>query len=187
MQFAKFLAALIALGTALLANAASVRPLAFDEVVDGAAIAFHGICVANRVEVDAGTRLIVTITTFEVREALKGRVTATHEIKQIGGILPGGTEGLIVHGVPKFAPGSEYVVFLPEKSSLGFSSPVGLSQGQFSVQETALGRRVVGSVDLAEPARAFNEDTAPAVRRAAATLALDDFKRRVRTRGTALE
>ncbi len=34
---------------------------------------------------------------------------------------------------PSFQVGNNYVVFLPTKSKLGFSSPLGLHQGSFSV------------------------------------------------------
>jgi hypothetical protein len=122
-----------------------------DEIVDDAAIAFHGTCIANRVEIDPQTQLVVTLTTFEVREVIKGSVSSTHVIKQIGGTLPGGESGLIVHGVPKFAVGQEVVLFLAGRSSLGFSSPVGLSQGRFEVAARGAGK----VVSLGRPVRAF--------------------------------
>ena len=47
-----------------------------------------------------------------------------------------------VDGIPSFAPGHRYVVFLYGASSAGFSSPVGLGQGCFRIREQD-GRRVV--------------------------------------------
>ena len=49
-----------------------------------------------------------------------------------------------IPGVPKFSNGSKYVVFLTEKSQLGFSSPLGLYQGAFSV-ETINGEQVISN------------------------------------------
>lgn len=142
------LGALVALGIAGRTDAATIRPLLLDEVIDGAAIAFHGTCVANRVERDAATNLIVTYTTFEVRDAIKGSPGTTHVIKQIGGTLPDGRSGMLVQGVPTFTVGAEYVVFLAGVSSLGFSSPVGLSQGNFAVRQGKTGKTIATGRNL---------------------------------------
>lgn len=186
MRFMGFIAAVAALGIALAVSAATVRPMSLDEVVDSAELAFHGLCIGNRVEHDAATGLIVTVTTFAVRDPIKGRAGATHEIKQIGGILPGGTEGLVVRGVPSFVVGTEYVVFLPGRSSLGFSSPVGLSQGQYAIHDSPGGKHVL---ERAVPtvAPAADPVATPSARPAARLIALDEFKRSARARATARE
>ena len=85
---------------------------------------------------------IATFTTFEVINILKGSTSSTHTIKQIGGSLPESSRRLVIKGVPRFHVGREYIVFLPAESSLGFSSPIGLSQGQFDVLEKAQGKVV---------------------------------------------
>ena len=66
-------------------------------------------------------------------DLIKGNAEDTYTIKQIGGELKNRNMALRVHGVPKFHVGKNYVVFLPAKSKLGFSSPLGLHQGSFSV------------------------------------------------------
>lgn len=142
------LALLLALAFATAATAATVRPMLLDEIIDTSATALHGKCIANRTEVDPATNLVVTYTTFEVRDVLKGKATATHVIKQIGGTLPDGRSGMLVQGVPTFAVGEEYVVFLAGVSSMGFSSPVGLSQGNFSVQQSAAGKIIATGADF---------------------------------------
>ncbi len=178
-------AALIAVamwGFAQSAAASTVRPLVLDELVEGAAIAFHGRCTGNRVEIDAQTRLVVTFTTFEVTEAIKGPVASTHVIKQIGGILPGGDSGMIVHGVPKFAVGQEVVLFLAGVSAWGFSSPVGLGQGRFDVAEGPAGKvvqlgrplRTLAARASRTPEGSGNEDTRE--------MGVADFKALVRSR-----
>lgn len=169
------------------AHGASVLPLYLEEMIDTSAIAFEGRCLGNRTERDAATGLVVTYTTFEVRDVLKGAPAATHEIKQVGGSLPG--EGLEyrVKGIPAFNVGEDYVVFLAGVSSVGFSSPVGLAQGRFGIQAGAAGRRVSNGRD-------FKDMTARITQRLPATakarllqvpgpvrdLDLDDFKRTVR-------
>jgi hypothetical protein len=116
-------------------NAASVRFVPLDEMVDTAAIAFHGRVTGNRSERDSLLNVVVTYTTFEVTDVLKGNVGKQHTIKQIGGVLPDGSEGYRVHGVPRFAVGEEVVVYLAGVSQWGFSSPIGLQQGRFAVTE----------------------------------------------------
>ena len=174
--------ALVAAGSAV---AATVRPLLLDEIIDSAAVAFQGTCTANRVELDTATKFIVTYTTFEVRDVIKGDVSATHVIKQIGGTFPDGESGMIVQGVPKFIVGEEYVVFLAGVSSLGFSSPVGLSQGRFAVQQGPEGKSVANGKDFRELTARMTRAAIPANDTDANVplkqLGLEEFKQMART------
>ena len=142
----------LALGLASLVEATSVRQLLLDEIIDTSAVSFHGTCTANLTERDAQTNLVVTYTTFEVKDVLKGNVKATHVIKQIGGKMPGGEMSFRVDGVPAFAVGEEYVVFLAGVSAAGFSSPIGLAQGKFTVKQNSLGQRVANGRDFRDMA-----------------------------------
>ena len=146
MNFANRIAAILCCALAYLspAHAASVVPLYLDEMIDTSAVAFEATCTGNRAERDAETNLVVTYTTFEVREVLKGFAPTTHVIKQIGGALPEESVQYRVDGIPTFIPGEDYVVFLAGVSSAGFSSPIGLAQGKFSVKD-ANGRRHAGN------------------------------------------
>src|SRR5258706_1238105 len=142
MNFANRIAAILCCALAYLspAHAASVVPLYLDEMIDTSAVAFEATCTGNRAERDAETNLVVTYTTFEVREVLKGFAPTTHVIKQIGGSLPGESLQYRVDGIPTFIPGEDYVVFLAGVSSAGFSIPIGLPQSKFTVKD-AKGRR----------------------------------------------
>lgn len=144
----KRLATIMLCLAAFCAQAASVLPLYLDEMIDTSTTAFEGRVTANRTVRDPATKLVVTYTTFEVVDVLKGSVTATHEIKQIGGSLPGENLEYRVQGVPTFNVGESYVVFLAGVSAAGFSSPIGLAQGRFGVQEHASGRRVANGRDF---------------------------------------
>jgi len=156
MAFARpFFAALcctLAVLTAAPARAASVLPLYLDELIDHATVAFEGTCTGNRTERDAATNLVVTYTTFNVRDVLKGNVGKTYEIKQVGGTLPGENLQFRIDGVPTFAAGESYVVFLAGVSSAGFSSPIGLSQGRFHVKAEADGGHVGNGRDFRDMA-----------------------------------
>jgi hypothetical protein len=100
-----------------------------------AEIIFHGTAINNEVKPDQASGRVATYTTFKVNEVIKGDPGAAHTIKQIGGQLPGSNVRQLIHGVPQFAVGQEYVIFLPKASSLGFSSPIGLSQGKFDIRK----------------------------------------------------
>ncbi|MBK8571012.1 MAG: hypothetical protein IPN81_14430 [Nitrosomonadales bacterium] len=65
---------LISLISTLPAHAMSVLPLYLDEIINDAAIAFQGKSLENHSERDPQTNLIVTYSTFEVQEVLKGKV-----------------------------------------------------------------------------------------------------------------
>jgi len=175
----------IAFGTA--AHATTVLPLYLEEMVDTAAVAFEGRCTANRSEVDAATGLVVTFTTFEVRDVLKGQVGATHVIKQVGGALPNDGPQYRVMGVPRFEVGDDYVVFLAGVSSHGFSSPIGLAQGRFKVEARGAARRLGNGRDFRDMAQRVMARVPPQSRREieeakgpVRDMDLEDFKQLVR-------
>jgi hypothetical protein len=121
---------------------------------------FHGTAIGNEVRLDQASGRVATYTSFKVIEVIKGNPGATHTIKQIGGQLPGSNVRQVIHGVPRFAVGEEYVVFLPEASSLGFSSPIGLSQGKFDIhklngQAVVTNRRQLAALEKAAPRQAL--------------------------------
>lgn len=147
------------LAIVLPAQAMTVLPLYLDEIVADAQVAFQGICTANRTERDPQTGFVVTYTTFDVREVLKGSAGTTHTIKQVGGRT--GNENYRVEGVPSFVVGQEYVVFLAGVSSAGFSSPVGLSQGQFVVRSGPSGQEISNGRDFKEMLRGNSVQTLP--------------------------
>ena len=192
------LSVLAAFAVAGSAQATTVLPTTLETLIDQSAAAFQGTVLQNRVERDARTGQIVTYTKFKVSEVLKGSVTATHEIKQIGGRLADGSESFNVMGVPRFQEGEEYVVFLNGVSASGFSSPVGLHQGRFSVSREGGIAKVGNGRDFKEMAADIpGHRMPPTVQEklarapgAVKQLGLDEFKQLVRdrlevTRGTA--
>ena len=140
----KALAAAAAFQLSMLATtafAASVVPLDLEQIVAAAEHIVHVRCTANVVEADA-TVGIVTVTTFVVLDRAKGGNDSTFTVRQVGGEL----NGLAVdYHVPKFRVGQEYVLFMPPASKLGLASPVGLSQGAFTVAPGVAGSKEVGN------------------------------------------
>ena len=158
---------LILLLWGLQAVATSVLPISLQRMATTADIIFHGRAINNEIKHDQASGRVATFTTFEVIEIIKGDVGANHTIKQIGGELPGSNVRQLIHGVPQFSVGREYVVFLPKVSSLGFASPIGLSQGKFNIQklngETIVSNgRALGAQASATPAQVL-ADTPSAI------------------------
>jgi len=141
-----------ALALAAPAHATTVLPLYLDEVVDLSTTSFQGTVTDNHSARDPATNAIVTYTTFTVSDVLKGSVPATYTIKQIGGAAPGEALQFRSIGVPKFTVGQEYVVFMAGVSGHGFSSPLGLSQGRFTVTQDATGKHVGNGSDFRDSA-----------------------------------
>lgn len=126
------------------AAAASVRALNLEEMMRLADRVFVGKVVAVRVAFDAATQRPARFTTFEVIRPVKGNLGETVTIKQLAGQLPGQT--VLPVGLPAFHPGQELVLFLHGDSSLGYTSPVGLAQGQMTVKTAPNGAKsVVGA------------------------------------------
>ncbi len=115
------------------ASATSVLPLTLEQLSTRASLIFYAQVISNEVKKDDESGHIATITEFEIIDLIKGSAGERHTIKQIGGHHKASNTRLLIQGVPTFQTGKQYVVFLPEKSSLGFSSPLGLYQGSFSV------------------------------------------------------
>ena len=115
------------------ASATSMLPITLEQLSTRASLIFYARVTSNEVIRDDESGHIATFTEFEIIDLIKGTAGKTHTIKQIGGHHEGSNTRLLIQGVPAFQTGKQYVVFLPEKSSLGFSSPLGLHQGSFSV------------------------------------------------------
>jgi hypothetical protein len=186
-KFARCFSALACALACVAAHALSLVPLYVDELIDSSAVAFEGTCVANRTERDPQTNLPVTYTTFEVRDVLKGSVDRTHVIKQIGGALV--EEGIEhrVPGIPRFNVGEDYVVFLAGVSDAGFSSPLGLAQGRFTIRHEGGRRLVSNGRDFKDMVDRIAARLPPAARARleaipgpAREMDIDDFKQTVR-------
>ena len=180
---------MILLLCSLQAAATSVLPVSLQRMAQTAEMIFHGTAIGNEVRLDQASGRVATYTSFKVIEVIKGNPGATHTIKQIGGQLPGSNVRLMIHGVPRFDVGEEYVIFLPKASSLGFASPIGLSQGKFDVRKLngqavvtdgralAAVMKTTPQLDLPDTPSAIAADPTPDQ---PATLHLADFLQTVR-------
>lgn len=152
------------------ANATSLLPLTLEQLSTRANLIFHGRVIENSTARDERSGQIATYTEFEVIELIKGDTADRHTIKQIGGHLKETGTTLRIQGVPRYIVGDTYVIFLPEKSSLGFSSPLGLYQGSFTVS-TIDGEQVVSNGQTLE------QQTVPSVKTLQLPLAVNPQNR----------
>jgi hypothetical protein len=154
------------------------------QVIDQAAVAFQGTVTSTKTGRDPQSGLLVTMTTFRVDDVLKGEVPASYTIKQIGGEDAAAGLKFKVQGVPTYAVGQSYVLFMHGVSKQGFSSPVGLSQGRFQVLDAEGGGAEVESGRDFRDMSAGLELPAEAKTRAAGAphnrMGLADFKSMVR-------
>ena len=143
MFAASLTAVVLSYGSAV--HGSSVLPLDLDQLVAGAQTIVQARCTGNVVEPDP-TVGAVTVTTFVVLDRAKGSAGSTFTMRQAGGELGG---MVINFYTPKFRIGEEYVLFVPPAGRLGLASPVGLSQGVFSVAPAVAGKEVTNGSDFA--------------------------------------
>jgi hypothetical protein len=149
-----FVAAWLAVAVVLPASATSVLPLDLGQIIDMSAIAFQGTVVDVKTGKDPQTGMLVTLTTFRVDDVLKGDVPASYTIKQIGGEDAATGMKFKGFGVPTYAVGGSYVLFMNGVSSAGFTSPVGLQQGRFQIVDgDAVSKSPMASTSATSPPR----------------------------------
>lgn len=127
------------------ATASQVRALNIEQMTHRADRIFSGRVVAVQVRFDRTLRQHVTDVTLEVERAVKGDLTGRVTITLFGWQkLERGESraGRAMKGLPLFSENEEVVLFLYAESRLGFTSPVGLGQGKFSVFKDKKGERL---------------------------------------------
>jgi hypothetical protein len=125
----RWLAACILALTAL-PLAAQVRTLGMPERVNSAGTIFIGTASEVHGAYDEHGD-IVTYTTFTIEQPIHGLAGSTVTVKQLGG-QAGGLATQLAH-MRYFKQGERVLVMFYPVSDLGFTSPVGLEQGVWSV------------------------------------------------------
>ncbi len=121
------------------AGSTTLLPENLAGLVDGADRIFLGRVISEWTGRDEHD-LPATITTFKIMEVLKGNLPEELPVKQLG-VTEVQPDGLAtwVDGMPRYRLGFDYLIFLPADSSLGFTSPVGLFQGAFTILQDSSG------------------------------------------------
>jgi len=130
------MASVTALVLASPAFATTTLPLDLRALLDGAGVVFDGVHVRSETVRDSATGLPETHAHFAVRRVYHGALTAdTYTLVQLGGRLDDGGPQLTAPQPQRFRAGARYLLFLHDKSQLGWQSPVGLVQGVMPVVE----------------------------------------------------
>jgi hypothetical protein len=106
-------------------------------MTDSAQYIFSGVCIAREIRYDEKLQREIYSFTFRVNHTLKG----PHQDERIVQT----SKTLVEIGqVPTYHFGDDVILFLYPESPLGFTSPVGLGQGKFSIIfEPGEGKKVV--------------------------------------------
>lgn len=114
------------------AQATTVVPPNFDELVGEAEVIFQGTCteVKSQWVGEGGQRHIVTYITFQVEDALKGTPGASYTVRMLGGTVDG--ETMEVSDAPKFKVGEREILFV-EHNGTQFVPLVGIMHGRFHI------------------------------------------------------
>ena len=147
--------------------ATTVERLSLDDMVRKANSIVHGTVRSQTTHWSSDGRLILTTTTIDVAETIKGPAKKTVELTTIGGQV--GDRGLFVSGMPSFEAGEEAVIFI--ENSGAYSIVVGLSQGKFAVKN--------GEVANTISNLAFADGKGGG---APLRMRLEDFKRQIQSR-----
>lgn len=120
------------------ANATTVIPPTFDELVTRAETIFEGTVTDTRSEWtgEGANRHIVTYVTFKIEDAIKGTAGAEYTIRMLGGTVNGQT--MEVTDAPKFKVGDRDILFVEHNGSQ-FIPLVGIMHGRFHVQSDGSG------------------------------------------------
>jgi hypothetical protein len=123
----------------LAARATQILPANLEQIVSESDRIFVGTCTAVRDGTIPETSIPFTEYTFSVDKPIKGNFGKTVIVRHLGVRRPRviGDRTLVfrVPGMPVYREGQELMLFLHPDSSLGLSSPVGLSQGAFQIVE----------------------------------------------------
>ena len=110
-------------------QATTVERLTLEDLTARSQSIVQGIVRGSRTYRSPNGKLILTNTTIEVTEAIKGQAARTVEVTTIGGQI----DGTILHvsGMPAFIPGESTIVFVEKTGA--YLTVLGLGQGKFTV------------------------------------------------------
>jgi hypothetical protein len=111
---------------------AQSQTLSLQQVVATSGAIFSGKVIKVRSALDSTSGLLVTYTTVSVMNAVRGVNQGEFTFKQYGGNYGG--LNVRVADMSYFSEGEEVVAFLYPASTLGLTSPVGISEGKLLIR-----------------------------------------------------
>jgi hypothetical protein len=126
------------------ASATTIIPVSVERLTNESSHVVEARIVSSDSRWNPQHTLIFTYTKVEVVKTLKGGSQSSLVVKQIGGSAEGYTQK--VAGVRYAKPGEQSVLFLrPSAQQDGTFEITGLMQGNFAVQKSASGERLVSN------------------------------------------
>jgi hypothetical protein len=168
----------LALTALLLAPVASATTLLAEDVASltrSSSAVVRGTVVESKARWTADKARIVTETTVTVSERWKGDAAATVVIQQPGGEV--GEVGQLVHGVARFRPGEEIVVFLEARGPRFLVT--GMLQGKFLVEKSSDGKATFARQELQGEALFLDPATRQPVHPVPTVVPLDELRAQV--------
>lgn len=142
-RFRPLLLGALTLSLPLAANASIMRAIDFDTKVDNAAAIVLGKCVKTRSEWDPSHRTILTWSTFQVEETMKGAPATEVTVVTPGGVVGDVHQDTI--GIRPFNEGAENVVFV--RNTPAGATVLYFDQGAYDVAVGARGEKIVAPVE----------------------------------------
>ena len=178
----RFLLYPILFSLGFVANATTVIPPSFDDLVRRAQVIFEGEVTSLHSQWigEGAEHRIVTYVTFKVDDALKGDPGANYSIRMLGGTVDGRT--MEVTDAPKFRVGDHDLLFV-ENNGSQFIPLVGIMHGRFRIEKDQTGRETLLTGE-GQPLSDVNQlgGDEEALARNKAALSLDDFKTAIKSR-----
>jgi hypothetical protein len=117
-------------------QAVVVRQINLAKMTGSAGYIFSGVCINREIRYDKDIEREVYVFTFRVNQMIKGAPRNQFTVRTSKTLVE-------MKQVPIYNIGDEVVLFLYGESRLGFTSPVGLGQGKFSVRYFPNGEKKV--------------------------------------------
>lgn len=160
VQISTVVLALMAVAT-LTGLATRVRMVNLVEMVRLSDRIFWGVCTDAREKSDDPSGLTVMEYTFQVRRGLKGVQAGDQVVFRQFQAAQGRAFG--IPGLPRYSKGNEFLLFLHGDSRIGLTSPVGMEQGLFRLEEMEGGQMgVINSLQNANLAYELQDAEAQA-------------------------
>jgi hypothetical protein len=119
------------------ARATTMVSMSMQQLTEAASDIVQAHAVSQVSEWNATHTQIVTITTFEVSQTLKGNASSNIQIRQLGGTVGHLTQSIM--GDVTFRPQGEYILFLEPADGSNYRV-VGMSQGAYPIYQDATTR-----------------------------------------------
>lgn len=167
--------ALAALALASVAAATTLLAQDVASLTRASSAVVRGTVTASKARWSGDGARIFTETTLQVAERWKGEAPASLVIEQPGGEV--GEVGQLVHGVARFRPGEDVVVFLEARGPRYLVT--GMLQGKFVVERSSDGKAAFARQELAGEALFLDPVTRQPVQPVPTVTLLDELRAQV--------